>query len=164
MNPPIRRARPEKTGIRAPLGDLEMAVMQHVWACPDDGCLAVDVQLTLERVRPLALTTILTTLDRLCKKGILRRERVGKAYRYWATVSEEMLQQRIVEGVLSNLIDQFPKAVAAYFAHRENLETPGIRDGEKLAELAQRVEAMKSIAHDGKGSDSIEETSYQERA
>lgn len=144
MNNPIRRARPEKTGIRAPLGDLELAVMQYIWACPHDGCLAADVQQALERVRPLALTTILTTLDRLCKKGILRRERMGKAYRYWATVSEEQLQQRIVEGVLSNLIAQFPQAVAAYFAQREDTGAAENRDQERLVDLAQRVEAMKS--------------------
>jgi len=126
-----------------------MAVMQHIWACPHDGCLAVDVQQTLERVRPLALTTILTTLDRLCKKGILRRERIGKAYRYWATVSEERLQQRIVEGVLSNLIAQFPNAVAAYFAQQKDAGRPGSGDGEKLADLAQRVEAMKADPREG---------------
>lgn len=137
LNDPIRRARPEKTGVRAPLGDLEMAVMQHIWACPHDGCLAADVQQALERVRPLALTTILTTLDRLCKKGILRRERDGKAYRYWATVNERDLQQRIVEGVLSNLTAQFPQAVAAYFARREDAGKAG-----PLADLAQRVEAL----------------------
>jgi predicted transcriptional regulator len=141
-----------------------MAVMQHVWACLHAGCLALDVQQTLERVRPLALTTILTTLDRLCKKGILRRERVGKAYRYWAAVSEEQLQQRIVEGVLSNLIAQFPKAVAAYFAHRVDPHTPGSGDEEKLAALAQRVEAMKSISSEGNGPNSAEETPDQERA
>ncbi len=118
--------------------------MQHVWACAHDGCLAADVQQTLERVRPLALTTILTTLDRLCKKGILRREREGKAYRYWATVSEEHLQQRIVEGVLSNLIAQFPQAVAAYFARREDAGKTEPGDTEKLADLAQRVETMKA--------------------
>jgi len=137
LNDPIRRARPEKTGVRAPLGDLEMAVMQHIWACPHDGCLAADVQQALERVRPLALTTILTTLDRLCKKGILRRERDGKAYRYWATVNERDLQQRIVEGILSNLTAQFPQAVAAYFARREDAGKAG-----PLADLAQRIEAL----------------------
>jgi len=143
LNNPIRRARPEKTGIRAPLGALELAVMQHIWTCPQEGCLGADVQQTLERVRPLALTTILTTLDRLCKKGILRREREGKAYRYWAAVSEEELQQRIVEGVLGSLIAQFPKAVAAYFTKQEDGEAAG-SDRETLAELSRRVEAMQS--------------------
>ena len=103
----------------------------------------------MERVRPLALTTILTTLDRLCKKGILRRERKGKAYCYWATVSEEQLQQRIVEGVLSNLTAQFPQAVAAYFAQREDAGRTQPGDTERLADLAQRVEAMKSRSQGG---------------
>lgn len=162
MNNPIRRARPEKTGIRAPLGDLELAVMQHIWACPHDGCLAADVQQALERVRPLALTTILTTLDRLCKKGILRRERDGKAYRYWATVDEEQLQQRIVEGVLGNLIAQFPKAVAAYFAHREDMAGPEDNGREKLADLSQRVEAMRLMPQDKSDRDPDDEPSPQE--
>lgn len=162
MNNPIRRARPEKTGIRAPLGDLELAVMQHIWACPHDGCLAADVQQALERVRPLALTTILTTLDRLCKKGILRRERDGKAYRYWATVDEEQLQQRIVEGVLGNLIAQFPKAVAAYFAHREDTAGPEDNGREKLADLSQRVEAMRLMPQDKSDRDPDDEPSPQE--
>jgi len=162
VNNPIRRARPEKTGVRAPLGDLELAVMQHIWACPHDGCLAVDVQQALEQIRPLALTTILTTLDRLCKKSILRREREGKAYRYWATVSEEQLQQRIVEGVLSNLIAQFPKAVAAFFAHREDTAGPENSGKEKLADLSQRVEAMKSVPQDKGDQDREDETSPQQ--
>ena len=144
MNNPIRRARPEKTGIRAPLGDLELSVMQHIWACPHDGCLAADVQQALDRVRPLALTTVLTTLNRLHKKGILRRERIGKAYRYWAMVNEDQLQQRIVEGVLSNLIAQFPKAVAAYFAQQSAPDVSGPGDAGKLADLAERVAALKS--------------------
>lgn len=123
--------------------------MQHIWACAHDGCLAADVQQTLERVRPLALTTILTTLDRLCKKGILRREREGKAYRYWATVTEEQLQQRIVEGVLSNLIAQFPQAVASYFARREDSGEAAGSDPDTLAGLAARVEALKSVSQGG---------------
>lgn len=118
--------------------------MQYIWACPHDGCLATDVQQALDRVRPLALTTVLTTLDRLCKKNILRRERIGKAYRYWAEVNEDQLQQRIVEGILSNLIAQFPKAVAAYFARQDDPSASGPGDADKLAELAQRVEALKS--------------------
>lgn len=135
MNSPIRRTRPEKTGVGAPLGDLELAVMRHVWACGPDGCQGADVQQSLERERPVALTTVLTTLDRLLHKGILRRARDGKAYRYWAVFSEEQLQQRIVEGVLGRLIAQFPKAVASYFA-QQGVAAP---DADALADLARRV-------------------------
>ncbi len=115
---PIRRARPERTGIGAPLGDLELSVMRYIWSCDHDGCQGADVQQALDRERPVALTTILTTLDRLREKDILRREREGKAYRYWPVVTEEQLQERIVAGIMERLISQFPKAVAAYLAQR----------------------------------------------
>lgn len=138
----IRRTKPEKTGIRAPLGELELSIMRHVWACGDAGCLALEVQKALEAERILALTTILTTLDRLHDKGILIREKESKAYRYRATVSEDALQERIVAGVLGDLLAQFPKAVAAYFAEPEargNQETETFA----LDALATRIAAVR---------------------
>jgi len=58
-------------------------------------------------------------------------------------VNERDLQQRIVEGVLSNLTAQFPKAVAAYFAQQ------GMDGREEnaagLADLVQRVEAASPL-------------------
>lgn len=152
----IRRIRPEKTGVRAPLGDLEMAVMRHVWPCGKEGCFAAEVQKALDAERPLALTTILTTLDRLKDKGILAREREGKAYRYRAALSEAELQQRIVSGVLGELIAQFPHAVTAYFAQQEPASlTPG-DEGADLATLAQRladIRAAQPVQNDELGDD-----------
>jgi predicted transcriptional regulator len=117
--------------------------MRHVWDCGAVGCQGADVQHALDRQRPVALTTILTTLDRLREKGIVRREREGKAYRYWPMLSEEQLQERIVTGVMDRLIAQFPKAVAAYFAQQglAGQET----DAAGLSDLARRVEAINSV-------------------
>ena len=140
MNNPIRRARPERTGVRAPLGDLEMAVMRHIWDCGKEGCQGADVQQALDKERPVALTTILTTLDRLRDKGIIRRERQGKAFRYWHVLSEEQLQERIVTGVMDRLIAQFPKAVATYFAQQGQAAEE--TDGTNLSDLARQVEAI----------------------
>lgn len=137
MNP-IRRNRPERTGVGAPLGDLEIAVMRHVWACGPHGCQGMDVQRALNPEHPLALTTVLTTLDRLLAKGIVQREREGKAYRYRPLLSEEQLQQRIVDGVMDRLIAQFPKAVAAYFAQQGAAQDENADD---LSDLVQRVES-----------------------
>lgn len=122
--------------------------MRHVWACGTDGCQGTDVQRALEPEHPSALTTVLTTLDRLLNKGIVRREREGKAYRYWAVFSEEQLQQRIVEGVMDRLIAQFPGAVAAYFAQQR---VPARGSDTDFGDLAHRVEAAG--AGDGSGAD-----------
>lgn len=140
MNNPIRRARPERTGVRAPLGDLELAVMRHIWNCGTEGCQGADVQQALDKERPVALTTILTTLDRLRDKGIIRRERQGKAFRYWHVLSEEQLQERIVTGVMDRLIAQFPKAVATYFAQQG--PTGEETSSASLSDLARQVETI----------------------
>lgn len=112
--------------------------MRHIWACGPTGCQAADVQRALQDEHPSALTTILTTLDRLLTKGIVRRERDGKAYRYWAIYSEGQLQQRIVAGVMDRLMAQFPQAVAAYFAQQAlSSETTA----NTLNDLTRRVQA-----------------------
>lgn len=146
MNHPIRRTRPQRTGIAAPLGELETTVMRFVWQCEGPGCLGQEVQQALYLARPVAITTILTTLDRLFDKGILRREREGKAYRYRAALTEEELQQRIVDGVLGSLIAQFPRAVATYFAQGGSgagPDTPAPTE-DTLTALARRLEEIAS--------------------
>lgn len=63
------------------LGDLEREVMAHLW---DAGCpLTVrQVHEHLSGARSLAYTTVMTVLDRLAKKGVVRQERADRAYRY----------------------------------------------------------------------------------
>ena len=131
-----QRFRPERTGVNTPLGALEAAVMRYVWDCGETGVLGADIQQALDKEQAIALTTVLTTLDRLLQKGIVQREREGKAYRYHAAVSEQELERRIVAGVLDNLIARFPKAVATYFAQARS-------DESRLSDLARRVEEMR---------------------
>lgn len=68
-------------------GDLERAVLRALWDAPD-GATARDVQAALPD-RDLAVTTVLTVLDRLGRKGMVRRERSGRAHIYQAAVSRE---------------------------------------------------------------------------
>jgi predicted transcriptional regulator len=66
-------------------GELEAAVLAALWAA-DGPVTAAAVQ---EQIgADTAYTTVLTILTRLCDKGLLRRERVGRAHRY-APVSSE---------------------------------------------------------------------------
>ena len=135
INKAHQRFRPARTGIAGPLGDLEAEVMRQVWSSGETGCLAAEVQYALSVVQNVALTTVLTTLDRLLQKGIVERERAGKAYRYRAAVTEQQLEQRIVTGVLNNLIARFPKAVATYFS-QAGTEAD---EGADLSDMARRV-------------------------
>ena len=79
------------------MGHLEITVMEIVWA---HGELSVhDVAQKLDR--PLAYTTVMTTLDRLYKKGLLARRRVGKAYVYAATLQEKDYRARAAQHLIN---------------------------------------------------------------
>jgi len=110
--------------------------MRLVWSCGETGCLAADLQQTMDKEQTIALTTVLTTLDRLLKKKIVHRSKEGKAFRYFASLSEVELDQRIVSGVLDNLIARFPNAVATYFSQAAD-------EGAHLTQLARRVEELQ---------------------
>lgn len=72
------------------LGDLERAVMDVLWdgAIPPAGVTVRDVAEALQD-RDLAYTTVMTVLDRLAGKGMVEREREGRAWRYRPSASRE---------------------------------------------------------------------------
>ncbi|HEY2794662.1 MAG TPA: BlaI/MecI/CopY family transcriptional regulator [Micromonosporaceae bacterium] len=70
-----------------PTGALERAVLETLWSSPD-ALTAKDVVTALSE-RDLAVTTVLTVLDRLGRKGLVSRERDGRAHRYRAAITRE---------------------------------------------------------------------------
>jgi predicted transcriptional regulator len=67
------------------LGPLEVAVMETVWAGGEG-----NVRDVIDRLgRPLAYTTVMTTLDRLYKKGLLGRRKSERAFVYFHALSRE---------------------------------------------------------------------------
>jgi predicted transcriptional regulator len=72
------------------LGDLERAVMDVLWdaAIPPAGVTVREVAERLQD-RGLAYTTVMTVLDRLAGKGMVEREREGRAWRYRPAASRE---------------------------------------------------------------------------
>ncbi len=69
-------------------GDLEAAIMDCLWS---RGAPAT-VREVLDELRPnrqLAYNTVLTVVDHLFKKGWLRRDRAGRAFRYVPVVSRD---------------------------------------------------------------------------
>jgi predicted transcriptional regulator len=93
-------------------GQLERAVLQVLWDRPEPaGARDVLAALTARAgaERELAITTVLTVLDRLRRKGLVRRERSGRAHLYQATVSRE----DYVAGLMLEALGQAPDRGAA---------------------------------------------------
>ncbi len=69
-----------------PISNAEWLVMKVVWT--KSSATAADVVEALEGETSWKPKTIMTLLNRLAKKGVLRFEKEGRAYRYYPLIGE----------------------------------------------------------------------------
>lgn len=94
----------------ASLGDLERSVMSLLW----DGGQRLSANEVRDQLdESLAVTTVLTVLSRLEKKGMVHRERSTRPHRYAATASREEHTVEMLNEVLGTVSDR--EAVLARF-------------------------------------------------
>ena len=87
------------------LGDLEAQVMRRIWARRKPVTVR-DVLGDLQRERPIAYTTVMTVMDNLRKKGWLRRQAEGRAYRYAPLISAEEYSAGLMRQALAASSDR----------------------------------------------------------
>lgn len=104
----------------ATLGDLERAVMDLLWEHPEAITANTLRDLLSQRPsgdepdsRPLAVTTVLTVLSRLEKKGLVERERSSRPHRYRSVTSRADHTAELMLEVLGSAPDR--EAVLARF-------------------------------------------------
>jgi predicted transcriptional regulator len=84
--------------------------------------------------RPLAFNTVMTVMNRLVEKGLLRREDRRGSYRYLPRVSREVFLARVSHDVAEGLIQGFGDIAVAQF-----IEILQEFDPEKLAALERLI-------------------------
>lgn len=84
----------------APLGELEVGIMRILWAA-DEPLDVNGVMQGMDGAR--AYTTVMTTLDRLYKKGYLFRAKEGRAFVYQAKVPQETVLGAMLDRVAQML-------------------------------------------------------------
>jgi len=127
-----------------PLGSLETLLMELVWRLAECSVR----QLHERSVPQLAYTTIMTTVDRLYKKGLLTRSRVGKAYVYVPRMTERAYREQVAEHLIS---------MAFQNGRRDNLvlscfvDTVSETDLQMLDRLDQLVKAKRKALQRSNG-------------
>jgi len=90
-----------KRQLTAPiLGPLESSVMTVLWKTGESNVHEVSQRLE----RPLAYTTVMTTLDRLYKKGLLARRKSDRAFLYAPRFTRKEFEQRRAGQLLAGLL------------------------------------------------------------
>lgn len=119
------------------LGKLEQDVLNEIWQ--RDEVSVRDVYLAFDE--RIAYTTLMTTLDRLFKKKLLRRRKDGRAFVYVPAVSADELEQGIREDVIDGLLGHGADAIQPVLACI--VDTVSERDRELLDELDRLIKEKR---------------------
>jgi predicted transcriptional regulator len=120
-----------------PLGELEAAILMTLWS--SSAKLSVREVLGRIKRRPaLAYTTVMTVLDRLYSKGLVAREKKGKAFLYWPCMSKESWLGVSAARVLTQADSPPDRAVLMAFLDSAEEADPGL-----IARLSDLIEQRR---------------------
>ena len=134
----IRGFRAPREAVLSSLGPLERRVLETAWKLKKANVRDVVEALGNE----LAYTTIMTTLDRLYKKGYLDREMSGRAFIYSPRVTQEEMQIGVLGDVITGLLDSATRSVRPVLA--SIVDSVGDKDRKLLDELEHLVKEKKA--------------------
>jgi len=115
------------------LGPLENAVMEILWERGESNVHQVVRQLQ----RPLAYTTVMTTLDRLYKKGLLERRRSARAFIYSTRMSRSEWERQRATDLVRGYFEAPQPAGELLISCL--VEAAGQRDEALLDELERKI-------------------------
>ena len=117
-----RLNRPQNNSLLKLLGELEVQVMEQMWARGTGGregrgeATVRDVATALQQDRPVAYTTVMTVMGHLADKGLLTRSALdGKTYIYRVALSKDEFLARSSQQVVDTLIEDFGDLALAQF-------------------------------------------------
>lgn len=102
-----------KKSTAQPLGALEAAVMDVIWS--RGWGTARDVCTRMTGTRERAYTTIMTTMDRLHRKGLLTRTKDGLAWRYAPAIGKVEFERALADQLAARILARHGETALAAF-------------------------------------------------
>ena len=137
------------TGSRSRPGDLERAVLEVLWTHLPEGASGEE-GLTVREVLPhvsgrrLAYTTVMTVLDRLTRKRLVRRHRDGRAWRYVPSATCGELTAQAMRRRLEGLAEAERRSALVHF-----VDTSTPQDVAELRHALDEVEGAQDRGSSG---------------
>ena len=120
-------------GISAAFGELELRMLESLWRRGSPS----SVRDVCEDYPECAYTTLMTTLDRLYRKGVLERERAGRAFLYRTRYSRSEIEALLTANALDALLGHEREALRPALSFL--VDAFGTRDETLLDELEALV-------------------------
>lgn len=137
----MRGFKPGARGAGHVLGELESAVMETLWS--EAGQTVNEVEERLRDKRDIAHTTVLTTLDRMHRKGYLTREKQSKAFVYSPRYTRNEFERIMAQEVLGALIGHSAETAVSTFVDLIGNDPGGLEQLEAKIREKRRQSSKK---------------------
>jgi predicted transcriptional regulator len=127
-----------QTASPSAFGPLEWRVLEALWEHGTEASVR-DLQ---PKFSEIAYTTLMTTLDRLHRKGVLARTKHGRAFRYAPGQSRAELESSLAAGALRAAIASDEGALRPLMSYF--VDAVGERDHDLLDELETLIRARRA--------------------
>ncbi|CAM4466774.1 BlaI/MecI/CopY family transcriptional regulator [Paenibacillus tarimensis] len=125
-----------ETGLNRFFGPLEAKIMDYLW---DAGELSIkQVQERLERDKALSFNTVMTVMNRLVDKGILRKRAQGRLSLFRPVQTREEFIGEQSRKLTQNLLDEFGGVVITHM-----IDALDHADQKLLAQLEDKIQKLK---------------------
>ena len=101
---------------------LELLCLRALWSLGEGNVKAV--QQIVAESRPLAYTTIMTVLDRLVRKGMLARRKVGRSYAYAPQATRDAARRAAVRELVDGYFDGSEEELMQFLQRRPDAPAP----------------------------------------
>lgn len=125
-----------EVGLNRFFGSLEAKIMDNLWEAEE---LSIkEVQLRLEKEKPVNFNTVMTVMNRLLDKGILQKRLKGRLSLFRPISSKEAFIEQQSKRLTENLLDEFGDVVI-------NHMIDAIKDVDKslLDKLENKIQQLK---------------------
>ena len=123
-----------KTGSNANLPDLsrtELQILNVIWK-NKEGLSVREVHQQISRTFNWAYSTTKTTMDRMVKKGLLRREDFHGVFLYQAEISKPAGLARLISFFMNDLLEMDQSALVSLFGQSKALTEAEVDELESL--------------------------------
>jgi predicted transcriptional regulator len=120
--------------------------MEILWARGESNVREVAGRLA----RPLAYTTVMTTLDRLFKKGLLQRHKTDRAFFYSPRLSRQEWERQTASEFVAGFLAGPPSSRQLMISGL--LDAVGQHDAALLEELEKKIQSKRKEISEGRRS------------
>ncbi|MFQ5736660.1 MAG: BlaI/MecI/CopY family transcriptional regulator [Thermodesulfobacteriota bacterium] len=129
-------------GLGKVLGSLEQEIMEVLWDSP--GATGKEVLEEIRRSRSIAVTTVFTVLERLVKKGLVRKSKGESVFTFEPVQTRDELASVVSREVLKGVFDLWSGTAMASF-----VDIVASKDPEELERLSCLISSKKEELEKG---------------